>query len=173
MSENNIAVRMNKLGEKLEKMNSYDYEGFVTQLEYWIGQMDFYYNTLCKDKDPVNIFYKVKPAQRPSEGQIAYFNLTRGFPKELYDGHFCYILKDHGYKFTVIPITSLKDDSSECDPEFQLDIDFKIGEIEKGRLQCTDLRTVDLQRINTRKGIYDVITPKTDILNKIKEVIFS
>lgn len=166
-----IVERMKSLGEKLEKLNTYDHQGFVKQLEYWVGQMEFFYNVLSKGKDPDTVFYKVKPAQRPQEGQIAYFNLTRGFPKELYDGHFCYILKDFGYKFTVIPVTSLKDDSSECDPKFQMDIE--IDGIDDGRLQCSDLRTVDLQRINTTKGIYNIITPKEDIIEKVKGILFN
>ena len=38
---------------------------------------------------------------------MAYFNIGRGFPKELMDGHWCYILKDLGYKALVIPSTSI------------------------------------------------------------------
>ena len=104
--------------------------------------------------------------------QMAYFNIGRGFPKELMDGHWCYVLKDFGSKMLVIPCTSIKEDSPEA-TEYEVDIRAKIRKYPiRSRMQLSDMRVVDLQRLDIRKRFCNVITDKKEIENHIKHIIF-
>ena len=99
---------------------------------------------------------------------MAYFNIGRGFPKELMDGHWCYVLKDLGYKMLIIPCTSIKD--SEANPEFELDIDVIMsGKKTRSRLQLSEIRCVDMQRLDLRKSFCDVLTKHEIITDYVKE----
>lgn len=169
----NIKKRMNGVAELLEGLDNYrDVDGFVTDLEYLVGQLTYFYNNLTPKQtgDPATTFYK--PKKLPQPHQIAYFNLTRGFPKELYGGHWCYVLKYFKSKFIIIPTTSVKKDSLKADPDFQIDIqvkDFKNGLAT--RMQISDMRTVDAQRLYFNKGFYDVITDKKYISEEMNKIL--
>lgn len=149
--------------------------------------LDFFYNRLVEKQvssnpnpDPSKTFYNSNP--RPKEGEVAYFNLGTGYPKELHNGHYCYVLKDYKTKFLVIPTTSVKD-NTEPDPDFEFDI--QLGTLknntgaksslkpnQKSRLQLSDVRSVDLQRINLQRGIYTVSTPTSDVNDFLKAKLF-
>ncbi|MEG0388996.1 MAG: hypothetical protein RR582_11760, partial [Niameybacter sp.] len=90
----------------------------------------------------------------------------------LYGGHWCYVFKYFKSKFVVIPTTSVKADSLPPDPEFQLDIvvnNFKNGMLT--RLQLSDMRTVDIQRLYCGKGFYDVITDREYIVQNVNKML--
>jgi hypothetical protein len=169
----NIENKMLQISSSLQDLKNYtDVEGFVTDLEYHIGQLSYFYDHLTPKQtgDPSTTFYR--PKKIPTVHQLAYFNLTRGFPKELYGGHWCYIFKHFKSKFVIIPTTSVKEDSLMPDPEFQLDIevkDFKNGM--QTRLQLSDMRTVDIQRLYCSKGFYEVETPRAYILENISRML--
>ena len=81
------------------------------------------------------------------------------------DGHWCYVLKDFGSKMLVIPCTSIKEDSPEA-TEYELDIRAKIRKYPiRSRMQLSDMRVVDLQRLDIRKRFCNVITDKKEIIN--------
>lgn len=105
---------------------------------------------------------------------MAYFNIGRGFPKELMDGHWCYIVKDLGYKMLIIPCTSIKKESSPLNPHFEKDLTVidDHGMITHSRMQLTDLRTVDIQRLDCRKPFYTVCDDREEIRNFIIEHLF-
>lgn len=169
----NIKSRMNEVTYMLENLKNYrDVDGFVTDLEYLVGQLTYFYNNLTPKQtgDPATTFYK--PKKLPQPHQIAYFNLTRGFPKELYGGHWCYVLKYFKSKFVIIPTTSVKSDSLKADPDFQIDIqvkNFKNGL--STRMQVSDMRTVDAQRLYFNKGFYDVTTDREYILKEMNNIL--
>lgn len=169
-----IHNRMLKVADKLNKIRHYqDIDGFVRDLEYHVDQLDYFYNELTDKNtgDPSTTFYL--PKKLPTEHQIAYFNLTRGFPKELYGGHWCYVYKQLNTKVIVIPMTSVKEDSAEVNSRFELDIkikDFKNKNI--ARLQISDMRTIDIQRLYIKKGFYDVETEREIIQKNIKQVLY-
>jgi hypothetical protein len=168
-----IALKLNQINPN-KNPQKYDVEGFVNDLKYWVNDLHYFYARIVKNQDPKHVYYKITPSQRPKEGQIAYVNLRRGYPKELYDGHYCYILKDFGYKFLVIPTTSVKPNSSPLNPNFELDIEIKdFINTNETRLQISDIRSIDIQRINTGKGVYDVITDKEYIAKGIKNILFN
>ena len=168
-----IDTRMLNISKSLKEFENYtDVDGFLTDLEYHIGQLSYFYDQLTPKQtgDPSTTFYR--PKRIPKVHQIAYFNLTRGFPKELYGGHWCYVFKYFKSKFVVIPTTSVKADSLPPDPEFQLDIavsDFKNGMLT--RLQLSDMRTIDIQRLYCGKGFYDVVTDREYILQNVNKML--
>lgn len=157
----------------LEGIKNYDNDGFANQLKYWLKELEFFYNKVVpgQTRNPSNSFYEITKSIRPNEGQVAFFNLRRGYPKEVYDGHYCYILKDFGVKYLVIPTTSVKD-KSEANPEFEFDIKMKNFKNELiSRLQISDMRAIDVQRFNEKRSVYDVKTDKRIIVNEILRIL--
>ena len=89
------------------------------------------------------------------------------------DGHWCYILKDMGYKMLVIPCTSIKEDSTPANPTFEKDIKIKTNtHITQSRIQLSDIRSIDIQRLDLRKPFYQVLTPKTEVMEFIHKNLF-
>lgn len=172
----NIDHKLAHIKSMLKKIRNYDVETFVDELDKWIYEISYFYNVIVKDgQNPSDIPYKIKPSKRPDEGQIAYFNLRRGYPKETFDDHWCYILKDFGNKYVVIPTTSVKPDSCACNDKYEMDIKIKdFTNNSMSRLQITDIRTVDTMRVcqSIEPNFYDVETDKNTIINKVKSVIF-
>ena len=73
-----------------------------------------------------------------------------GYPKETFDDHWCYILKDYGTKYLIIPTTSIKVDSGECNPLYEMDIIDKTP-VGRSRLHFTKISRPD---IDTREIVY-------------------
>lgn len=170
---------------KLKTLQNYKNKKiFAEELLYWLEDLEHFYNIIVPGQtqpgdspNPSKSFYNLSP--RPSEGDVVYVNLRRGYPKEVYDGHYCYILKDFGTKYLVIPTTSVKD-NSVANPDFELDI--KLGELKSGtkpslnpnsvtRLQISDIRTIDPQRIKPKKGYFEVITDTNLIKKSVAKII--
>ncbi|MEK5061865.1 hypothetical protein BK126_15040 [Paenibacillus sp. FSL H7-0326] len=173
-----------KVQQILLRMQNYNSKALSTELLYWIKDLEYFYNTLVpsqaqtkiesdgssrKVNNPSKTYYNISPASaRPTAGQVAYFNLRRGYPKEVYDGHFCYILKDFKTKYIVIPTTSVKPNSAPMNPTFEIDITIKdFINTDPTRLQVSDIRSVDIQRINIRKNVYNVADDVATLNNKI------
>lgn len=168
--EENIAELVKSL-KNLEETGLYDVEKYSCSLLHQTIQLEYFYCHLVRNNDGQidQTFYHV--IRRPNEHQLAYYNIGRGFPKELMDGHWCYLLKDLGHKMLVIPCTSLK--GTDCNPDFEKDIDIKMyGRITKSRIQLSDIRSVDIQRLDLRKPFCDVLTDRNEIMDFIKEKIF-
>jgi hypothetical protein len=169
----NIDEQMQEVAKNLKRLKNYeDVEGFITDLDYHVGQLAYFYDHLTPRQtgDPSTTFYR--PKKIPQVHQIAYFNLTRGFPKELYGGHWCYVFKYFKSKFVVIPTTSVKEGSLPPDPQFQLDVavdNFKNGLLT--RLQLSDMRTIDIQRLYCGKGFFDVTTDREYIVENVSRML--
>lgn len=147
--------------EKL-RCSTYDIDKFILSLKHQLSQLEYFYCELAHERDISKTFYK--PKLEVSEHKLAYFNIGRGFPKELMDGHWCYIVKMYGYKALVIPCTSIKEKSRKPNRKYEMDIDIEMnGNFTKSRLQITDMRTVDLQRLDVRKNPCIVLTQKKEI----------
>ena len=170
MSIETNLMEMNKSLKKLKESGVYDVEKYSYALLHQTNQLEYFYCHLVKDGDCDQTYYHVH--KRPHIHELAYFNIGRGFPKELMDGHWCYVLKDMGYKMLVLPCTSIKEDSPEA-TEYELDIRAKIRKYPiRSRMQLSDMRVVDLQRLDIRKRFCNVITDKKEIENHIKHIIF-
>ncbi len=160
-------MQLNHLSE-----TGYDVEKYTRSLLHQTSQLEYFYCHIVKDGDIDHAYYKVR--DRPKEHQLAYFNIGRGYPKELMDGHFCYIVKDLGLKILIIPSTSIKEDSAPLDERYEKDIvitDHK--KIYKSRLQLTDMRMVDIQRLDDRKPYYEVMTDRNEIMHFISDRLFT
>lgn len=163
MSIQSNLVEIEKSLEKLEETGIYDVEKYSHSLLHLTSQLEYFYCHLVKEGNGSsdNTFYRI--GKRPKVHQLAYFNIGRGFPKELMDGHWCYILKDLGYKMLVIPCTSLK--GTKCNPDFEMDIKIKMGsETSMSRIQLSDIRSIDMQRLDLRKPFCEVLTDHRDVL---------
>ncbi len=145
----NISIQL----EELQSTNQYDVDALLYSLSYQIKQLNFFYKELLQKQGQGNAnktYYNLRP--NPLEHQLIYVSLGRGFPKELYDGHWCYLLKDCGTKFLVIPTTSIKESSSKEDEAYYYDIEEGSGEI--SRLRFDEVRMVDKMRVMIKDKPY-------------------
>ncbi len=149
-------------------------EKLVDEIDKWIVELSYFYNKLVGDNDdPSKVIYNLSPHKRPIVGQMVYVNLRRGYPKETYDDHWCYVLKDFGTKFVVIPSVSIKPDSGKCNELYEMDIEDETPN-GKSRLQITDIRSIDVMRVCTSLEInhYNVKTDRQKIINKICSILY-
>lgn len=167
MSVENNLLEIEKSLERLEESGMYDVEKYSHSLMHLTSQLEYFYCHLVKDGggNSDTTYYRVN--KRPKVHQLAYFNIGRGFPKELMDGHWCYILKDLGYKMLVLPCTSIK--GTICNPEFEMDIKIKIGSnSSESRIQLSDIRSIDMQRLDLRKPFCEVVTDQKEIIDFVE-----
>lgn len=88
----------------------------------------------------------------PKEGQVAYFYIETSYPKEIYNSHWCLVLKDLGSLLVVVPLTSIKQDSNPVDKEREMIIKIKNFE-ESG---CSKLKVNQI----FSAGLCDLINQK-------------
>lgn len=163
---------MNKATAILENIKNYDGNQCSYQILLWLRELEYFYNHIVPQQgNPSKSFYNIKPrSSRPNEGQVAYFNLRRGYPKELFDGHWCYVLKDFNTKFLIVPLTSVKNE--EAKDKYEIEIEIKDFENDlSSRLQVTDLRFIDAQRINEKEKVYNVVTSRKTIIKEIFNIL--
>ena len=171
-----INLKLDDIKKLILNLNIDDKDDFVNELHKWLFQLTYFYNVLSLNyPSKSETQYYIKPELRPNVGQVAYFSLRRGYPKETYDDHWCYIVSIIGNKYIVVPTTSVKPDSNGINEKYEFDI--KIKEFENdciSRMQISDIRAIDAMRLVTKREPckYDVETDRKLILNKIKEVIF-
>lgn len=171
MSIQSNLIEMSKFMHKLEESGIYDAEKYSCALLHQTSQLEYFYCHLVKDGDCNQTYYHV--SKRPHIHDLAYFNIGRGFPKELMDGHWCYVLKDMGYKMLVVPCTSIKKDSTPPNHLFEKDIKIKTDKnITSCRIQLSDIRSIDIQRLDLRKPFYKVLTRREEIVNFIEKNLF-
>lgn len=170
----NIYQRMWEISNILDKINSnYDSDKFVEQLNKQVEEISYFYNYLAIKNGADKTYFK--PKKRPKKNKVAYFNLHRGYPKELYDGHWCYIVKDFKTKCLVAPLTSIKVNSRKIDKSIEMDIDVNAPQlVGLSRLHADQIRILDIQRIviDDDHDIYDVNTPEIEIINFLKSAVF-
>lgn len=159
-------VHSDATNKKFNKM------GIYYSLKAQLNQINYFFGRLVpqqKSKNPSLTFFNPKPC--PAVNQMAYFSLGYGYPKEMFGGHFCYILKDLKTKFLVIPSTSVKNDSSEKG-DYEIEIIIKNFENNmRTRLQLSDMRTVDKLRFNGKEKIYDVETDTNIIKKEMNKIL--
>lgn len=151
-------------------LDLYDVNAFLASVSRKANGLQFFHKRcLIAKKKPHEFVYH--PDKLVKENQVAYVDLGRGFPKETYDLHLCYFLKNFGVKAIVIPTTSVKD-NSKPNPNFEIDI--LIKNFEKNdclsRLHVDDIRTIDIQRVDTRKPFYDTVTNKEYIISEVNRI---
>lgn len=170
-----IDQKMGYIKKSIKNLKHYDNPvKLAIEIDKWICDLSFFYNNLVHDNtNSANTYYKIPPSNRPREGQLAYIDLRRGYPKEARDVHWCYILKDYGSKYIIIPSTSIKYNSSPCNTDCEMDIADNTPN-GTSRLHFADTRSIDIMRVNTtvQPNFYDVTTPRKCIIdNFIKSVL--
>lgn len=173
MGMNEDLYEISKSLSHIKETGMYDVDKYCCSLLHLTNQLEYFYCNLVPKGtgDSATTYYRLN--HRPKVHQMAYFNIGRGFPKELMDGHWCYILKDLGYKALVIPSTSIKDDSKPCHPQFEMDIEIDYyGKKLKSRIQLSDIRSIDMQRLDLRKPFCDVYTDQELISQFVCQNIF-
>lgn len=165
-------ININKLEKQLNnlcELDNYDAKKYIHSLVHEVSQLNYFYGNVCKGAATENKCYTVQ--KRPKAHQLAYFNIGRGFPKEIHDGHWCYVVKDFGVKMLVIPSTSIKELYEKC--QYKMDIQIKMGDAySNSRISFTDMRCIDIQRLDVRKPFADVLTDKEIIKNAVMQHIF-
>ncbi len=146
----------------LAQTGNYDVDMLISAWKHQLTASNFFYGTLV-GKEPTHdankTYYALKT--EPKEHQLIYTQIGRGYSKELFDPHWCYILKHCGTKFIVIPVTSIKPDSSTPVVPYEYDIEENGGI--KARMHLDDIRCVDKMRVIESKGYISVVTKREDI----------
>jgi hypothetical protein len=167
---------LNNISILIKGLKNYDVNGLVKELKGWIEDLNYFYNVLVHvGDDPSKVNYHIASSKKPLVGEVALFKLRRGYPKELYNTHWCYVLKDTGNSFIVIPTTSVKKGSNHCDGRFEMDIKL-VGFINDSitRMQITQIRSVDYARVLTvPNNRYKVETKYDDIIKQITKVLLT
>lgn len=133
--------------------------------ETW-GQWEWYWK-MCDRSLTDEVTYN--PRLEFGEGDLIYIQLQVGYPHELAFGHWCYVVKKISKKVFIIPSTSAR---GKIDEQYEMDIiSVANNEPIASRLQFTEARWVDLQRIAPKKGIFKAITPRDEIMKKLHNVI--
>lgn len=146
----------------LAQTGNYDVDMLISAWKHQLTASNFFYGTLV-GKEPTHdankTYFSLKT--EPKEHQLVYTQIGRGYSKELFDPHWCYILKHCGTKLIVIPVTSIKPDSSTPVVPYEYDIEESDGV--KARMHLDDIRCIDKMRIMEKKGYIGVKTSRTEI----------
>ena len=169
--------RLNKSVTKLLKIRHLDLTSFSYNFERMVNNIYFFNNSLCancqNESDVSNVQYNLPAKERPKEGQVAFFYIENSYPKEIFNSHWCLILKDFGSLMLVVPMTSVKSNSSEVYEPTEIDIKIKDFENDgTSRLHVDQIFSADIMRIDKSKPIYDLDDDFEVIKNKIFEKIF-
>jgi hypothetical protein len=152
----------------LAQTGIYDVDMLISAWKHQLTASNFFYKTLVgkePNHDANKTYYSLKT--EPKEHQLIYTQIGRGYSKELFDPHWCYVLKHCGTKFIVIPVTSIKSDSSTPVVPYEYDIE-EDGDV-KGRMHLDDIRCVDKMRVIENKGYISVVTRREDIEDAVKK----
>ena len=169
--------RLNKSVTKLLKIRHLDLTSFSYNFERMVNNIYFFNNSLCancqNESDVSNVQYNLPAKERPKEGQVAFFYIENSYPKEIFNSHWCLILKDFGSLMLVVPMTSVKSNSSEVYEPTEIDIKIKDFENDgTSRLHVDQIFSADIMRIDKSKPIYDLDDDFEVVKNKIFEKIF-
>ena len=169
--------RLNKSVTKLLKIRHFDLTSFSYNFERMINNIYFFNNSLCancqNESDVSNVQYNLPAKERPKEGQVAFFYIENSYPKEIFNSQWCLVLKDFGSLMLVVPMTSVKSNSSEIYEPTEIDIKIKDFENDgTSRLHVDQIFSADIMRIDKSKPIYDLDDDFEVVKNKIFEKIF-
>ena len=147
------------VADDIAKTGRYDVDMLISAWEHLLNQtLYFYKNLVNKTGNPDVTYYALK--NEPAEHQLVYCQLGRGYSKELYDPHWCYLYKHCGAKLFIIPVTSIKPTTSPNHHKYEFDIEENDGKM--ARMHFDDIRCIDKMRV--AKDYYiDVKTTRTDI----------
>lgn len=171
-----IEKELHKCMNKIIGLKNFDLTSYYYNFKRYSNNLEFFYNTICKDardrKEVSRINYTIPASKRPKVGEVAYCYIQTGYPKEIYNSHWCLILKDAGNTMTVIPTVSIKEEANPIDTDREMII--KIKDFENpgcSKLKVCQIMTIDLMRIDIKKATYTVQTDMDYIKEKIRKIL--
>ncbi|MBD5496106.1 MAG: hypothetical protein HDR12_17495 [Lachnospiraceae bacterium] len=176
MTDADIAKKLHTLVSRVTRLKNFDLESFYYNFNRLISTLEFYHNSIGKKakdtKELSAIQYDVPKSKMPKEGQVAYFYIETSYPKEIYNSHWCLVLKDLGSLLIVIPLTSIKKDSNPVDKQREMIVKIKNFE-EDGcsKLKINQIFSAGLMRLDQSKKIYDLQTNFSYVKKEIKNIL--
>lgn len=168
---------INRIHKKLLSLKNFDIASFVFNYRRMIDNLYFFHNIVGKKANNLyelsKVTYSLPKDKRPKEGQVAYFYIENSYPKEIYNSHWCLVLKDFGNTMVIIPTTSIKNEAEIIDESKEFLIEIKdFEESGKSKLKVTQIFSADTIRIDKDRKIYDLSTDFYEIKEKIKNILF-
>lgn len=171
-----IPKELNNINNVLLKIKNFDLESFVYNYKRMVNSIYHFHNTIGKNaktkQDLSKITYTLKGMKRPQEGDVCYFYIENSYPKEIYNSHWCLILKDFGNTMLVVPMVSIKKESMQVDKNTEMIV--KIKDFEEAgcsKLKIHQMFCADIMRINPGKKVYRLQTNYEYVKATIKEKI--
>lgn len=154
---------------KLQKLKNFDLTSFSYNFQRLVDSLYFFHNIIgnnCRTALELSkIQYSCKI--RPKEGQVAYFYIEHSYPKEIYNSHWCLVLKDFGNVMLIAPLTSIKGELNAEKTQYDIIIKIKdFPENGESRLRVNQIFSADTMRIDSDKGVYDLETDFADVKNR-------
>lgn len=172
----NYRQELYKISDKLLSIKNFDLESFIFNYRRMVNSIYHFHNVIGKNarnnQDLSRIKYNIKDMPVPKEGQVAYFYIENSYPKEIFNSHWCLILKHFGNTMLVIPMTSIKSSSASVDKEIEMIV--KIKDFENDgccKLKVHQMFCADTMRINTNKKIYELQTDFSYVKEKVYKMI--
>lgn len=158
-----IGKELHKQVDRLLSLKNFEILDFYYNFKRMVGNLEWFHNSIGKKahstKELSNVQFSVPISKRPKEGQVAYFYIENSYPKEIFNSHWCLVLKDFGSLLIVIPLTSVKKDSNPVDKEREMIVKIKDFEGEGcSKLKFNQMFSADLMRLNQNEKIYDLET---------------
>ncbi len=159
----NIQKELNDIDKKLLSIKNFDLVSFVYNYKRMINSIYHFHNTIGKNAQTQQqlsqIKYNLKGIKRPVEGDICYFYIENSYPKEIFNSHWCLILKDFGNTMLIIPMVSIKNDSAPVDKTCEMIVKIKdFQEDGCSKLKIHQMFCADVMRINPQKNTYRLQT---------------
>ena len=170
-----VEKELELINKKILSIKNFDIVSFVYNYKRMVNSIYHFHNTIgkfAKNKTELSkIKYNLKGMKRPSEGDVCYFYIENSYPKEIFNSHWCLILKDFGNTMLIVPLVSIKKESAPVDKTCEMIIRVKNFEEEGcSKLKVYQMFCADIMRINSNKKVYKLQTPYDYIKNKIKEL---
>lgn len=168
--ENSLKIFTDAISE-LDQV--YDADSYLNSLIHQTKTLDFYYRNL-KDGKNIETYKTDRPVR---EGDVVYVNLTRGYPMEQYDGHWCYVVRNFGYKIFIIPLCSVKAEAlnsgniSTCRFNMYVNVVFDKNIKSVAKMSFSDMKSVDILRVDTRKRYGRLEISHERIMEKINQIL--
>lgn len=170
-----VQKELEDINKRILKIKNFDTVSFVYNYKRMINSIYHFHNNIGKNIDsPIRlsqIKYNLKGMKRPVEGDICYFYIENSYPKEIFNSHWCLILKDFGNTMLVVPMVSIKMDSAPVDKSCEMIVKIKDFEEEGcSKLKIHQMFCADVMRINPKKKVYQLQTDYGYVKEKIKEL---
>lgn len=167
---------LDNITRKILTIKNFDLESFTNNYRKLVDNIWFFHNVIgreAKNEEELSLVqYKLSDNKKPKIGQIGYFFIENSFPKEIFNGHWCLVFKDFGNMAIIIPLTSIKKDSTPLNKDMEIIVKVKDFEEEGcSKLRINQMFCADIMRIDKNRKIYDLQTDFNLVKNKIYSIL--